>query len=205
MAGDGRKRVVDGGFVDAQFNQSGFKVQRQRGFVADRFFERVAAHIAVLVFIGAEGPVGIAIALVDGRAGQAEQKRIGQRLAHLLAQIAFLRAMGFVHEDDDVRSGVEHAVGFREFMNRGDDDFAHILRQQRLQLIAALGGDQVGHIGGVEGGRDLRVEIDPIDDDQHGRVSQADRAGAASARRRPSAAICPIPENARSGPASPDR
>ena len=67
-------------------------------------------------------------------------------------------------------SGVEHAVGFPEFMDRGDDDFAHILRQQRLQLIAALGGDQVGHIGGVEGGRDLRVEIDPIDDDQHGRV-----------------------------------
>ena len=37
---------------------------------------------------------------------------------------------------------------------------------------AGLGFDEVGDIGGVECGADLGVEVNPIDDDQHGGVVQ---------------------------------
>ena len=43
---------------------------------------------------------------VDGRAGQAEEKGVRQRLAHLAAEIAFLRAVRLVHHHDDVRCGI---------------------------------------------------------------------------------------------------
>jgi hypothetical protein len=41
-----------------------------------------------------------------------------------------------------------------------------------LQLRARLGLHQVGDVGGVEGGADLRVQVDAVDHDEHGGVAQ---------------------------------
>ena len=45
-------------------------------------------------------------------------------------------------------------------------------RQQLLQLSAAVGRDQIGHVDGVERAGDLGVQVDPVDHDQHRRVGQ---------------------------------
>ncbi len=145
-------------------------MERHRRAVADRLLEAVAAHVAGLVLLGAEGVEGVAVGAVDRRAGQPEQERVRQRLAHLAAEVAFLRAVGLVDQRDDVAAVVEDAAGLAELEDRGDDDLPHVLREQPLQLAAAVGLDEVRRVGGVEGARDLAVEVDPVDDDHHGRV-----------------------------------
>ena len=67
---------------------------------------------------------------------------------------------------------VEDAAGLAELVDRRDDDLPRPGREQLLQLPAAVGGHQVGHVGGVERAGDLGVEVDPVDHDQHGRVAQ---------------------------------
>ena len=45
-------------------------------------------------------------------------------------------------------------------------------REQVSSSLARLGLDQVGDVGGVEGGADLGVEVDAVDHDEHRRVPQ---------------------------------
>ena len=66
--------LVDGRLVDVEFHQPRLEVQRQRGPVADRLLEAVAAQVAVLVLGRAEGVEGVAVAAVGGRARQAEEE-----------------------------------------------------------------------------------------------------------------------------------
>ena len=167
IAGDRLVGFVDGGLVDLELHLRGLEVQRQRGLVADGFLERVTAHVAFLVFVGAEGPVGIAVGTVDGRAGEAEEEGIGQGLAHLAAQIAFLRAVGFVHHHDDVGAFVQPAAGLAELVDGSDEDLAHVLPEQGLQFLPRGHAHHVRHVGGVEGGGDLRVEVDAVHHDHH--------------------------------------
>ena len=164
---------VQRGLVDVQVDQPGLEVQLQRGAVADRLLEAVAAHVALLVLVGTEGVEGVAVGAVDRRARQAEQKRIGQGLAHLAAQVAFLGAVGLVHQRDDVAARVQRPAGLAELEDRRDDDLAHVLRQQLLQLLPGVGLLQVGDVRPGEGAGDLAVEIDPVHHDQHGGVLQA--------------------------------
>ena len=124
------------------------------------------------VLLGAKGVEGVAVAPVDGRAGQPKQERVRQGGAHLHAQVAFLGAVGLVHQHDDVLALVQRPVSLGELEDGGDDDLARVLAQQRLQLLARLGLDQVGDVAGVEGGADLRVQVDAVDHDQHGGVAQ---------------------------------
>ena len=114
-------------FVDVQVNQARLKVQGQRGPVADRFFKAVAAHVAVFVFLGTKGVEGVAVAPVDGGAGQTKEEGVGQRRPHLHAQVPFLGAVGFIDQHNQVVAVVEDAVGFGEFEDGGDDDFARVL------------------------------------------------------------------------------
>jgi len=148
-------------------------VQGQGGAVADGFFEAVAAHVAVLVFIGSEGGEGVALAAVDGCARQPEEKGVRQGGAHFDAEVAFLRAVGFIHEDDNVIAFVQHAIGFGKLENGGDDDLARVLFEQGFEFGAAFGFDEVGDVGGVEGGADLGVEVEAIHHDEDGGVAQA--------------------------------
>ena len=147
-------------------------MQRQRGLVADGLLERVAAHVALLVLVGAEGPEGVPVGPVDGRAGEAEQERVRQRLAHLAAEVAFLRAVRLVHHHDDVRPLVQLAARLAELVDGGDEHLAHVLPEQRLQLLPRGHADHVRHVGGVERGGDLRVEVDAVHHDDHRGVAQ---------------------------------
>ena len=172
VAGDLPVGFVDGRLVDLQLHLRRLEVQRQRGLVADGLLERVAAHVALLVLVGAEGPEGVAVGAVDGRAGEAEEEGIGQRLAHLAAQVAFLRAVRLVHHHDDVRALVQPAARLAELVDGGDEHLAHVLPEQRLQLLPRGHADHVRHVGGVEGGGDLRVEVDAVHHDHHRGVAQ---------------------------------
>ncbi len=80
--------------------------------------------------------------------------------------------MGFVHQHDHVAALVEHPLRLTKFVDGGDDDLARVLAQQLFQFGAALGLDQVGDVRGVKGGADLRVQVDAVHHDQHGRVLQ---------------------------------
>ena len=159
--------------VDMKVDQARLEMQLQRGTVADRLLEAVPAHVAFLVLVGTKGVEGVAVGTVDRRTGQAEQKRVGQGLTHLAAQVAFLRAVGFVHQGDDVAAVVQAACGLAELEDRGDDDLAHVLRQQLLQLLAGIRLFQVGNVRSGEGTGDLTIKIDPIHHDQHGGILQA--------------------------------
>jgi len=45
--------------------------------------------------------------------------------------------VGVVHHHDDVLARVQNPIGFAEFVDRRDDHLADVLRQQRLQFVAA--------------------------------------------------------------------
>ena len=185
VAGDLRVGFVDGRLVDLQLDLRRLEMQRQRGLVPDGLLERVAAHVAFLVLVGAEGPEGVLVGPVDGRAGEAEEEGVGQRLAHLAAQVAFLGAVRLVHHHDDVRALVQPAVRLGELVDGGDEHLAHVLPQQGLQLLPRGHADHVRHVGGVEGGGDLGVEVDAVHHDDAPWGCRASGAAAASARRRP--------------------
>ena len=104
--------------------------------------------------------------------GEPEQKRVRQRLAHLPAEIAFLRTMRLVNHCDDVAAVVQNAAGFGKLEDGGDDDLPRVLRQQALQLGPAVGFHEIRRVGSVEGARDLRVEVHAIDDDHDGGILQ---------------------------------
>ena len=163
---------VDGSLVDLQSHLRRLEMQRQRGLVPDRLLERVAAHVALLVLVGTESPERVPVGPVDRRAGQAEEEGIGQGLAHLAAEVAFLGAVGFVHHHNDVRAVVQFAAGLAELVDRGDEHLADILAQQGLQLLPRGHAHHVRHVGGVEGGGDLSVEVDAVHHDYHGGVAQ---------------------------------
>ena len=107
--------------------------------------------------------------------------------------------MGLVHHGDDVAAVVEDAVGLAELEDRRDDDLAHVLPQQPLQLGPAVGLDQVRRVGGVEGAGDLGVEVNAVDHDHHGRVlerrMQAQLAGRKEHQQRLARAL-EVPDQA---------
>ena len=57
-------------------------------------------------------------------------------------------------------------------MNRRDDHLPLVLPQQVHQFLPTVGRDHVRHVGHVERGRDLRVEVHAVDDDQHRRAAE---------------------------------
>ena len=110
-------------------------MERQGGLVTDRVGERVAAHIAGLILHCAESVEGILVGAVNRGAGQAEEECVGQRHAHLLAQVAFLGSVSFVDHDNDIITGIQFAINLAELENGGDQDLAHITTEEFDQLF----------------------------------------------------------------------
>ena len=73
--------------------------------------------------------------------------------------------MGLVDHHDDVLAVVEHAGRLAELVDSRDDHLASVGRQEPLKLGPLWNGDHVGYVGSVEGGGDLGVEVDAVDDD----------------------------------------
>ena len=124
------------------------------------------------ILLGAEGVIGVAIDPVNGCAGETEEEGIRKSGPHLHAEASLLSAVRFVDEHDDVAPIIEHAIGFPEAEDGGDDDLAGVLLEQAHQIGAGIALHQVGHIAGVEGAADLGVEVDAIDHDHHGGVAE---------------------------------
>ena len=171
-AGDLGERLVDGLPIDLEPHLGHLEMERQRGPIADGILERVAAEVALLVLIGAKGPVGVAVGPVDRRAGEAKEKGVGQRLAHLAPQVPLLGAVRLVDHDDDVGALVQAPVRLGELVDGRDEHLAHVLGEEGLKLLAGGDGHQVRHVGGVERGGDLGVQIDAVHDDEHGGVAE---------------------------------
>ena len=80
--------------------------------------------------------------------------------------------MGLVHQHNDVRAFVEPAPRLGEFVDGGDQHLAHILPEQRLQFQARGHAHHVRHVGGIEGGGDLCVQVDAVHHNQYGGIAQ---------------------------------
>src|SRR5690606_38602154 len=158
-------RLVDSLFVDVKIQQPGLEVQWKSRSVPHRVLEAVTAQIATLVLIGSERVERVAVSSVDRRPCQAKQECVGQGGAHLAPQVTFLSPMRLVDQGDDVAPIVQHALGLPELEDGGVDDLPNVLRQQPLQGDTGLRLHQVWAITSEERARNLRVEIDPVDDD----------------------------------------
>ena len=147
-------------------------MQRLRRAVSDRLLEAVAAQVAVFVLLGAKGEERVPVGAVDRGPGQSEQERVRKRPAHLPPEVPFLRTMGLVDQHDDVVTVVQDTVHLAELEDRRDDDLPGVPREQPFEIRPAVGLLQVRRIGRVESAGYLRVEVDPVDHDDHRRVSQ---------------------------------
>ena len=156
--------------VDVELDGNGFKMERQRGVVADGVGERVAAHIAGLVLFGTEGVECVLIGSVDGRAGQAEEEGVRQGEAHFLAEVALLGAVRLINHKDDVLALVERPRDLAEFEDGGDENLSHVLLEEGFKLLFAAGACEVGDVGRVEGARDLGLQINAVVHDDDGWV-----------------------------------
>ena len=146
-------------------------MQGQRGIVADGILKGIARHIASGIFFRTKSPEGVFICFVDGRAGEAKQERIGQGGPHGAPEVAFLRAVRFVYQHDDVVAGIHVRFGIAELMDHGDDDLAGIALEQGLQHADAVGGFYIGNVGCIEDAADLRVQVGSVHQHNDGGAS----------------------------------
>ena len=102
--------------------------QLHRGLIFLGALEVVARHV------GAKNPPRQMVVLEQRRAGEADERGVRQREAHVAGEFSGLSPVRFVRNDDDV---VALAVGFRhrlvEFVNQREDE-AVILAQDFLQF-----------------------------------------------------------------------
>ena len=145
---------------------------------------------------------------LDGRAREADERGVRQRVAHVPCEAVdevVLAAVRLVGDDDDVaplrQRGVRVAPVLRvEFLDRGEHHAARGDRQLLAQVGAALGlrrrlSEQV--LAAREGAEELVVEVVAVREDDDGRVLHRrlarDRAGVEGHRT----GSCPCPACAR--------
>ena len=126
----------------------------------------------MLVLVGAKRPIRIPVRAVNRCTGQSKQKSIGQRSAHLAAQVAFLRTMRLIHHHDNVRPNIQRSAGLGKLVDGGNQYLAHVLPKQRLQLLARSHSQHVGDVGRVECSGDLRIQVDTVHHDDDRGASQ---------------------------------
>ena len=102
----GVEDLVDALADDLQVREPRLVEDRHRGVVGHRLLDRVG------VDVGAEGAERALVALVDGRAGEAQEAGVGECPAHVGGQGAVLGAVRLVDHDEDVRGLGEDGMGF---------------------------------------------------------------------------------------------
>ena len=104
-------------------------MQRHRGPVRDRLADRILVQVALLV-IGAEH-LECALAVrrpVDGRAGEAEVRRVGQRAHEVVSKVAARRSVRLIHQNEDVFTRFDVGADVIELVDHGDDQAAPVGR-----------------------------------------------------------------------------
>ena len=148
--------------IDVDFDEAAFVVDRNRGTVIDRVLNVVNADIV------AEDAARVFVFLVDRRAGEADERRAGQGVSHVLGVAedvlrtgdfagfrvldllqpslqAVLAAVGFVGDHDDITAitklgVIPFIIQQRELLHGCKDDAARFAGGQHLaEFFAAVG------------------------------------------------------------------
>ena len=82
-------------------------------------------------------------------------------------------AVRLVHQRNDVAAVVQAARSLAKLEDRGDDDLAHVLGKQLLQLLPAVCLLQIGNVCSGERAGDLAIQVNAVHHDQHCGVLQA--------------------------------
>ena len=145
-------------------------VEREGRAVLDRLGDRVLVEVAPLVVPAEDLESALAIGdPVDGRPGEADERRVGQRADQVVPEVAAGRPVRLVHEDEDIRPGAEVGVRLVELVDGRDDQAAVVgmeelaeprLGRRRLEREAV--GPQV-----LE---ELALQLVPVDQHEDGRL-----------------------------------
>ena len=169
----GRHVGVEVGVGQLQLGDAVFVVERHRGLVVHRLLEVVDADVV------AEDRARLLLAGHQRGAGEADERGVGQRVAHVQREDVVLAAVRLVGHDDDVGPVGELRVGLPalgvELLDQGED-VAVVLPQELAQVLAAARPDAALRLGDRarvgEVAVDLLVELLPVGDDQEGPVAR---------------------------------
>ena len=192
------------GFLQLQLGQPALVVDRHRGAVDDGALDVVDADVV------AEHGARVGVGLLDRRAGEADERGVGQRVAHVPREAVdevVLAAVRLVGDDDDVAPVREHRM-----------PVASLLGEELLdgREHHAAGGDgelraQIGAVGGLhrrlaqqvaaarEGAEELVVEVVAVGEHDDRRVLHRrvqDHAAGIEGHRQALARALRVPDDA---------
>ena len=152
------------GFVEGELGEAALVVDGHCGPVLHRAPDVVDADVV------AEDGAGVGVLQFDGRAGEADERRVGERVAHVAGEAVYevvLAAVRLVCDDDDVAALGERGVRVplllrEELLDGSEDDAPGLDRQFAAQVGTALRlrgwlAEQIAAAG--ERGEELIVEV----------------------------------------------
>ena len=158
------------GFVDGQFDQSAFVVDRDGGLVFDGALEVVNADVV------AEDSPGIGVLQLDRRGSESHEGGVGQCVSHVPCVSVYevvLASVCFIGDNHDVVSAGKRGVGVvfvlgEEFLDGREDNPARLDGEFLVKVGAAFGpgrslAQQV--LTAREGGKELVVEVVAVGQD----------------------------------------
>ncbi len=166
-------------FIDEERHFIAQVMHFQGSPVLDRPFDAVIAEVALLLAVHhrAEIPMGVGHRSVYRGAGEAEAEGVRQFHPHrhrvAVGAIAFLRAVAFVHQGNEIIVSQRGQIGhFLEGLHSGDQGAAPDGFELALQVFNAQRLFHVWIIAGVEVVSDLGFQVAAIHHDDHGGVFQ---------------------------------
>ena len=151
-------------------------IERQRRAVLDALGDGILVEITLVVLAaeGLERPLAID-RFVHRRAGEADERRVGQAGHQEVAQVAARRAVRLVNEHVDVLPQVQVRGHVAELVDHRHDDAPVILPQQPVQLRDAAGVRHVGQADRREILEHLIFQLVAVDHQQDGRLLRLGR------------------------------
>ena len=192
------------GLLQLQLGEPALVVDRHGRAVDDRALDVVDADVV------AEDGARVGVGLLDRRAGEADERGVRQRVAHVPGEAVdevVLAAVRLVGDDDDVAPVREHRVAValllgEELLDRGEDHAAGGDRELRAQ-VGAVGrlhrrlAQQVAAAG--EGAEELVVEVVAVGEHDDRRVLHRrvqDHAAGVEGHRQALARALRVPDDA---------
>ena len=169
------KLAVEHFAFDAQLAGGQRVAQRDGGAVGDGLGDAVLVQVTLGIVTAKNlERAAPARAPVNRRAGEADQRGVGQRGHQVGAQRAAGGAVRLVHQDEDVGAGVDPGRHTVELVDGADDDAAPVAAagyggQQVLQAPLRLDLD-VAHTQRLEDAEELAFQLVAVHQQQHGGV-----------------------------------
>ena len=176
--------------VQRELGQTALVVDGHRGPVLHGSLDVVDADV-----LAEHGP-RVGVFKLDGRSGEADERGVGQRVAHVAGEAVdkvVLAAVGLVSDDHDVapvrqgRVGVALLLGV-ELLDGGEHHAASIYRELAAQVGAVPGlhgGLAQQILAAGEGAEELVVQVVAVGEDDDCRDSPSPARGRWRRRRRP--------------------